>query len=144
MTLGLMQRTRPYAAAASRILMDKVRCASLLKGSIWQAIGERPWIGLSLALVVILFDQWSKHLAMDTLQFRQPEAVTSWFDWMLTYNTGAAFSFLAEAGGWQRWVNVICKVLELQLSDERLMYRSATQPGCVLHYWPAHLLLGTS
>ena len=29
--------------------------------------------------------------------------VTSWFDWILTYNTGAAFSFLAEAGGWQRW-----------------------------------------
>jgi len=84
--------------------MVRVRCVSLPKGSIWQAIGERPWIGLGLALVVILLDQWSKQLAMDTLQFRQPEAVTSWFDWMLTYNTGAAFSFLAEAGGWQRWV----------------------------------------
>lgn len=83
--------------------MVRVRCVSLPKGSVWQVIGERPWIGLVLALVVILLDQWSKQLAMDTLQFRQPEAVTSWFDWMLTYNTGAAFSFLAEAGGWQRW-----------------------------------------
>ena len=83
--------------------MVKVRCVSLPKGSIWQVIGERSWAGLGLALVVVLLDQWSKQLAIDTLQFRQPEAVTSWFDWMLTYNTGAAFSFLAEAGGWQRW-----------------------------------------
>ena len=37
-----------------------------------------------------------------TLSFREPVEVTSWFDWLLTYNTGA-FSFLAEAGGWQRW-----------------------------------------
>ena len=40
---------------------------------------------------------------VSALSFREPVAVTSWFDWMLTYNTGAAFSFLAEAGGWQRW-----------------------------------------
>ena len=83
--------------------MVRVRCVSLPEDRISQAIGERPWIGLALAVVVVLLDQWSKQLAIDTLQFRQPELVTSWFDWMLTYNTGAAFSFLAEAGGWQRW-----------------------------------------
>ena len=32
-----------------------------------------------------------------------PVEVTSWFDLMLAHNTGAAFSFLASAGGWQRW-----------------------------------------
>ena len=67
------------------------------------AIGERPWIGIVLAVVIVLLDQWTKQIAVTTLAFRQPVQVTAWFDWMLTYNTGAAFSLLAEAGGWQRW-----------------------------------------
>ena len=70
---------------------------------LWVAIGERPWIGLVVAVAIMLLDQWTKQVAVSTLSFREPVAVTSWFDWMLTYNTGAAFSFLAEAGGWQRW-----------------------------------------
>ena len=70
---------------------------------LWVAIGERPWIGLVVAVAIVLLDQWTKQLAVSALSFREPVAVTSWFDWMLTYNTGAAFSFLAEAGGWQRW-----------------------------------------
>ena len=91
------------------ILMVRVRCVSLPKGTIWQAIGARPWIGLGLALVVILLGSMDKQLAMDTLQFRQPEAVTSWLDWMLTCHQGAAFSFLLRRrlaavvfGGWRR------------------------------------------
>ena len=56
-----------------------------------------------VAVVVVALDQWTKQIAVAELAFRRPEAVTSWFDWMLTYNTGAAFSFLADAGGWQRW-----------------------------------------
>ena len=67
------------------------------------AVGQRPWIGLIIAVVVIGLDQWTKHIAVTVLEFRSPQSVTSWFDWMLTYNTGAAFSFLAGAGGWQRW-----------------------------------------
>jgi len=69
----------------------------------WAGIGERPWVGLILAVVIVLLDQWTKQIAVTTLSFREPVEVTGWFDWMLTYNTGAAFSFLAEAGGWQRW-----------------------------------------
>ena len=60
-------------------------------------------MGLGLAVLVLLLDQFTKHLAVETLVFRQPEPVTTWFNWMLTYNSGAAFSFLADAGGWQRW-----------------------------------------
>ena len=60
-------------------------------------------IGLLVAIFIVLLDQWTKKIAVDLLEFRQPEAVTLWFDWLLTYNTGAAFSFLADAGGWQRW-----------------------------------------
>lgn len=59
--------------------------------------------GYALALAVIGLDYWTKAWASSTLAYRQPVAVTSWFDWMLAHNTGAAFSFLADAGGWQRW-----------------------------------------
>ena len=79
------------------------RSGSLPERGLRAAIGERPWIGIALAVVIVLLDQWTKQVAVTTLAFRQPVQVTVWFDWMLTYNTGAAFSFLAEAGGWQRW-----------------------------------------
>lgn len=66
-------------------------------------LGYRPWLGLLIAVAIVLLDQWTKYIAVSELAFRTPYAVTPWFDWMLTYNSGAAFSFLADAGGWQRW-----------------------------------------
>ncbi len=59
------------------------------------------WLWLS-ALVVVL-DQLSKWLAQHYLQLHQPVPVTPMFNLTLMYNTGAAFSFLSDAGGWQRW-----------------------------------------
>jgi len=59
-----------------------------------------PWLGLSALLIVL--DQWTKSLAVDHLEFQQPVPVIDGFwNWNLTHNTGAAFSFLARAGGWQ-------------------------------------------
>ncbi len=60
-----------------------------------------PWFGL--ALVVILLDQYSKGLASSMLEYGQPVRVFSWFNLTLQHNTGAAFSFLNNAGGWQRY-----------------------------------------
>lgn len=58
------------------------------------------WLVLSFALVAL--DQASKSLAVAKLAFQQPVAfVPGFWNWMLTHNTGAAFSFLANAGGWQ-------------------------------------------
>ena len=60
------------------------------------------WLGLS-ALVVVL-DQWSKAWVLKTLPEHIPVPVIDGFwNWYRTYNTGAAFSFLADAGGWQKW-----------------------------------------
>ncbi len=59
------------------------------------------WLWLS-ALVVIL-DQLTKQIAEHTLTLFQPLPVLPFFNLTLMYNTGAAFSFLAGAGGWQRW-----------------------------------------
>jgi signal peptidase II len=58
------------------------------------------WLALSVALIGL--DQLSKWLAVARLQFQQPEAfIPGFWNWTLTHNTGAAFSFLADAGGWQ-------------------------------------------
>lgn len=58
---------------------------------------------LWLALVVIVLDQVTKYLAVSNLTFAEPVAVMSNLNWTLAYNYGAAFSFLADMGGWQRW-----------------------------------------
>lgn len=59
------------------------------------------WLWLSG--VVIGIDQLTKYIAETQLQFQVPVEVMPSFNWFLAYNTGAAFSFLSEAGGWQRW-----------------------------------------
>ncbi|MCB1821223.1 MAG: lipoprotein signal peptidase [Candidatus Competibacteraceae bacterium] len=61
----------------------------------------KPWIWLSL--LVIVLDQATKYLAETLLVMHQPVPVTPFFNLTLTYITGAAFSFLADADGWQRW-----------------------------------------
>jgi signal peptidase II len=58
------------------------------------------WYGL--ALLVIVLDQLSKRWIADHFQYHEVLPVTSFFNLVLTYNPGAAFSFLANAGGWQR------------------------------------------
>jgi len=67
--------------------------------------------GYALALLVIGLDYWTKDWASSALLYRQPVMVTPWFDWLLAHNTGAAFSFLADAGGWQRWFFALVAML---------------------------------
>ena len=61
---------------------------------------------LWLTTVVIVLDQVTKYVASTELQFHVPVAVMPSFNWFLAHNTGAAFSFLSDAGGWQRWLFV--------------------------------------
>lgn len=58
---------------------------------------------LLVTLVVVVLDQLTKHLAVANLAMYEPVPVMPFFNLMLAHNTGAAFSFLADAGGWQRW-----------------------------------------
>ncbi|WP_355586330.1 signal peptidase II [Xanthomonas cannabis] len=61
-------------------------------------------IWLLLSAVVIGLDQWSKAWVLSNLPEYTPVAVIDGFwNWYRTYNTGAAFSFLSDAGGWQLW-----------------------------------------
>jgi len=64
-------------------------------------------IWLWLALVVIGLDYLTKQLAVSWLNYGDPVQLLPVFDLTLLYNYGAAFSFLAEAGGWQRWLFVL-------------------------------------
>ena len=57
----------------------------------------------ALAVVVVVLDQLTKGLAEGALDYGRPVEVFSWFNLTLQYNTGAAFSFLSDAGGWQRY-----------------------------------------
>ncbi len=61
------------------------------------------WVWLGLALVVLLADQFTKVLIVSSYPLGEGFAVTSFFNIVRVHNEGAAFSFLASAGGWQRW-----------------------------------------
>ncbi len=58
---------------------------------------------LSLAFIIILLDQITKVLIVGNYRLGDSTYVTSFFNVVRAHNTGAAFSFLANAGGWQRW-----------------------------------------
>jgi len=62
----------------------------------------KHWLWLSLA--ILLLDQASKWLVLTTLEPYQVIELVPNLNLTLMFNTGAAFSFLSDAGGWQRWV----------------------------------------
>ena len=59
---------------------------------------------LALALVLVLADQITKVLIAGLYELGEGTPITSFFNIVRVHNTGAAFSFLADAGGWQRWL----------------------------------------
>ncbi len=66
-----------------------------------QGLGIWPWLGL--ALVIVIIDQFTKTLILGYYKYGDATYVTSFFNVVRAHNTGAAFSFLAGADGWQRW-----------------------------------------
>lgn len=82
---------------------------------------------LFMALVVIVIDQWTKSLASSQLQYGVPVEILPVFNLTLQHNLGAAFSFLSDAGGWQRWfftaisavVSVVLAVWIFRLNDNQ-------------------------
>lgn len=60
-----------------------------------------------IALAVVLLDQASKAWAEQALAYGRPLEVFGWFNLTLVYNRGAAFSFLSQAGGWQRGLFIL-------------------------------------
>lgn len=61
------------------------------------------YFSLSLATIILMLDLLSKRWVELNLSYGQQIVVTEFFNLVLAYNAGAAFSFLSDASGWQRW-----------------------------------------
>jgi len=61
------------------------------------------WRWLGLSAIVVVLDLATKAMASAAFQYGEVRPVLPFFNLVLAHNTGAAFSFLAGAGGWQRW-----------------------------------------
>ncbi|MFK0311814.1 signal peptidase II [Pseudomonas sp. NPDC090233] len=71
--------------------------------------GRLPWLWLSL--LVLVLDQATKLYFNNALtMYQQIVVIPDYFSWTLAYNTGAAFSFLADGAGWQRWLFALIAV----------------------------------
>jgi signal peptidase II len=76
--------------------MAKGKSARSSGGSRWLL-----WVGIAVLIVVL--DQFTKVLILGSFQYGERLPITSFFNLVRVHNHGAAFSFLADAGGWQRW-----------------------------------------
>jgi signal peptidase II len=79
-----------------------------------------------VAALLIGLDQLSKLIIVNSYALGQQSVLTSWFNVVRVHNTGAAFSFLSDAGGWQRWFFVGLGVLAVAVLAF-LMIRHAGQ-----------------
>ena len=67
-------------------------------------LGSKSVYWLLLATAVVVLDQVTKLLVIENMTLYQRVQITSFFDLVRLHNTGAAFSFLANASGWQNWL----------------------------------------
>jgi len=66
-----------------------------------------PWAWLGVSALVLLLDWYSKQRVSEALELYRPREVFSWLNITLAHNYGAAFSFLSNAGGWQRYFFIV-------------------------------------
>ena len=98
--------------------------------------GVLPWLGI--AFIVILLDQFTKVLIIGSMQLGDSHTVLSCFNIVRAHNTGAAFSFLAHAGGWQRWFFVGLGAAATGF----IVYMLKQHGGQKLFSWALTLILG--
>ena len=65
--------------------------------------GSGVWLWLGIALITLILDLLTKIAVVGAFQLGEALPITSFFNLVRVHNPGAAFSFLADAGGWQRW-----------------------------------------
>jgi signal peptidase II len=97
-----------------------------------------PW--LLLSVVVIGLDQWSKAWVLSSLpEYTAIPVIEGFWNWFRTYNTGAAFSFLSDAGGWQIW---FFTVLAIAISGLLGFWLARTERGDWRQAVPYALVIG--
>ncbi|NDC08705.1 MAG: lipoprotein signal peptidase [Oxalobacteraceae bacterium] len=101
-----------------------------------KSTGLLLWLGI--AVILVLLDQVSKITISRLLVYGQSEMITPYFNLVMVYNQGAAFSFLANSGGWQRWFfSGLALVVSLVIIW--MLHKNATQR---LFCWALTLILG--
>ena len=83
------------------------------------------WLGVAFAVIVA--DHLTKWWVSSTLDYQEAIPVLPFFSLVLVHNTGAAFSFLADAGGWQRWFFIAIGLVATVIIV-RLLKQHAHQP----------------
>ena len=64
----------------------------------------KNWVGwFGISAIIVALDLYTKHLVQQAFAYGEHLTITSFFDLVRYHNEGAAFSFLADAGGWQKW-----------------------------------------
>ena len=92
--------------------------------------GSSKWY-LLLALGVLIADQVTKWWAQMSLPMAQAIKVTDFLNWFLIYNPGAAFSFLSQAGGWQRWFFSVIGIIAAIVIIWLLQKNTHDRPFCL-------------
>ncbi len=95
-----------------------------------------PWLGIALAVIVI--DQLTKAMIVATFHLGDARMVTPFFDIVRAHNRGAAFSFLNEASGWQRWFFIGLGLVAAAF----IVWLLARHGGQRLFGWALALILG--
>ncbi len=93
---------------------------------------------LALALAVLLVDQLSKVLILGRYQLGEGTVLTSFFNLVRVHNSGAAFSFLSDASGWQRWFFTAVGLLAIGF----MLWLLKSHPGQRLFSFALACLLG--
>lgn len=95
-----------------------------------------PWLGIAAA--IILVDQITKTVIAGTMQLGDVRTITPFFDIVRAHNRGAAFSFLNDAGGWQRWFFIGLGVVAAAF----IVWMLKRHGGQRLFGWALSLILG--
>jgi signal peptidase II len=100
--------------------------------------GSGVWLWLGIALLILLIDQLTKIAVIGAFQLGETVPITSFFNLVRVHNPGAAFSFLADAGGWQRWFFTGLGVAAAGV----MVFLLRQHAGQVVFCWALSLLLG--
>ena len=84
----------------------------------------------ALALLVVLLDQLTKHWVSANFGYGEARAYSGFFNLVLTYNKGAAFSFLAAAAGWQRGFFIVIALLAIAVIGALLARHAGEKLFC--------------
>ena len=98
--------------------------------------GLMMWLGV--AAIIVLLDQLSKITLSRLIEYGHSEAVTSFFNLVMVYNKGAAFSFLADQQGWQRYFFAGISIAASLL----IIWMLRRNPAQKLFCWALSLILG--